>query len=51
MRYALILALVAALFLSLYGLNWGLPSRWCVDEPVARALKMIAAKSIVPLDD
>lgn len=32
--------------LSIIGLNWGLPNRWCVDEQVANSLKLIASKSI-----
>lgn len=44
-------AIVICFFLVCYGITWGLPSRWCVDEPVARALGMISAKSIIPLDD
>jgi len=34
------------LALTVIGLNWGLPNRWCVDEQVANSLKLIASKSI-----
>jgi len=37
--------------LNVYGIWWGLPSRWCVDEPVAAVLKMLAEGSIVPAND
>lgn len=47
----LFLILSLSLALNAYGLKWGLPSRWCVDEPVAGALGMIAEKSILPKGD
>ncbi|MFH1593970.1 MAG: glycosyltransferase family 39 protein [Candidatus Omnitrophota bacterium] len=47
----LVLALLTVFFLCIYGIGWGLPSRWCTDEPVAGALRMIAEKSVVPQSD
>lgn len=38
--------LILNLSLTIIGLNWGLPNRWCVDEQVANSLKLIASKSI-----
>lgn len=38
----LILILVIKFFLNLYGLSWGLPDRWNIDESVAETLRMIA---------
>lgn len=42
----LLAILILNLSLSIIGLNWGLPNRWCVDEQVANSLKLIASKSI-----
>lgn len=51
MKKLLLLALFVSVVLILYGICWGLPSRWCIDEPVARALGMLASKSIIPAND
>ncbi|TAN61270.1 hypothetical protein EPN16_03605, partial [bacterium] len=34
------------LILTLIGINWGLPDRWCVDEQAANSLKLLASGSI-----
>lgn len=34
------------LILTLIGINWGLPDRWCVDEQVSNSLKLLASGSI-----
>ncbi|MEW6008505.1 MAG: glycosyltransferase family 39 protein [Candidatus Omnitrophota bacterium] len=49
--YILILILMLNLFLNVYGINWGLPNRWNVDEQVATSLRMLHEKSIVTSDD
>ena len=48
---ALIIILCINLFLSVYGINWGLPNRWCVDEQVANTLRLISSKSIFTVVD
>lgn len=48
LKLLVIVASLIGICITVYGINWGLPSRWCIDEPVAVALRMIADKSIVP---
>ena len=50
-KIILLSIIVVFLFLAIYGIDWGLPSRWCVDESVAEALRMISEKSIIPKAD
>ena len=47
----LIAILLLSIFLNILGVNWGLPDRWNVDEPVAAALKMAYNKQLIPVDD
>lgn len=42
--------LLVSFFLNIYGINWGLPARWNVDQPVTTALNMLKDKSIFPQD-
>ncbi len=51
MKKILYFSLFVTFVLSIYGLDWGLPSRWCIDEPVARAVGMMASKSLIPEGD
>ncbi|MBI2371640.1 MAG: glycosyltransferase family 39 protein [Deltaproteobacteria bacterium] len=39
-----------SLALNVYGIWWGLPDRWNVDEDVARALRVIGERSIISRD-
>lgn len=50
-KIILLAVLVLTFFLNIFGITWGLPSKWCIDEPVTDALKTIAAKSILPMGD
>lgn len=36
--------------LNIYGINWGLPHRWWVDEQVTIAVRMLAEKTFLPVD-
>lgn len=49
-RLILLAILLLGFILSSYGINWGLPHRWNVDEQVATALRMVGEKSFVPYD-
>ena len=40
--------LLISFWLNLYGINWGLPSRWNVDQSVTPALNMLKNKSFSP---
>ena len=42
---AAIVALNVAL--TLYGLGWGLPDRWCLDEQVASSLRLLQSRSML----
>lgn len=43
--------LIVNLFLNIYGNNWGLPSRWYVDEKIANVLHMISDRTAVDYND
>lgn len=47
----LVFILLITLFLNIYGINWGLPSRWNVDEPVTDVLRMIGERSLYNKND
>lgn len=40
--------LLLSFLLNIYGLNWGLPSRWNVDQSVTAVLNMLKDKSVFP---
>ena len=48
-----ILAFILFLYftLTVYGITWGLPDRWNVDEQVAKTLRLIHSKSPLTLVD
>lgn len=46
----LLVILILGFCLNIYGINWGLPHRWNVDEQVATTLHMIGDHSLVPRD-
>lgn len=50
-KLILLLLIIVTLFLSIYGNNWGLPSRWYADEKVSNVLHMIAKKTFVDVYD
>lgn len=50
-RLILIAIIAINLFLNVYGNDWGLPSRWYVDEKVANVLHMISGKTAVDIYD
>src|SRR3990167_8552207 len=33
--------------LTVYGLGWGLPDRWCLDEQVASSLRLLQSRSVL----
>jgi len=43
--FILVLILLVHLFLGVYGINWGLPDRWNVDEQTANTLRFISLRS------
>jgi hypothetical protein len=45
-KIILVAILALNFLLTIIGLKWGLPNRWCVDEQVSNSLKLIASKSI-----
>jgi hypothetical protein len=49
--YLVSLILLVSLFANAYGIIWGLPSRWNVDEPVATTLRMMGEKTLMPVND
>lgn len=49
--YFIGLILVVSVFANIYGITWGLPSRWNVDEPVATTLRMMGEKTLMPAND
>ncbi|GEM_PF-6319867 len=50
-RWALVAALAASVALSGYGLAWGVPDRWNVDEQVGKSLRLLAAGSPLAVVD
>lgn len=51
MRIILVVIIVINLFLNVYGNNWGLPSRWYVDEKVANVLHMLSDRTTIDAYD
>ena len=49
-RWLLALAIVVNLALTLYGINWGLPARWNVDQEVTEAVKMATERRWLTYD-
>lgn len=43
--------MIVSLGLHVYGLNWGLPSRWNVDEEVIASVQVLAQGSVDPMPD
>lgn len=44
------LILIVSFGLNLYGFRWGTPSRWCIDQDVGSALRMMGAHTLIPVD-
>lgn len=47
----LLIILATTFFLGIYGLQWGLPDRWNIDESIAKTLRMMANKTYYCKED
>ena len=48
---ALFIIFLFSLFLNIYGIDWGLPFRWNVDQAVTPSLRLAVDKTIFPIDN
>lgn len=46
-RVALVGIVALNVTLTVYGLGWGLPDRWCLDEQVASSLRLLQSRSVL----
>jgi len=50
-KFILCFILLASFLLNVYGINWGLPYKWNVDEQVGVTLRMFSSKTLLSTQD